>query len=144
MHVNMDRKNVTIYTKMCGYYARVLIMFSGTAFPRIPFTGGAAAELQQHDNVPKAQESQEEEQKHPVRPPAIPFDTLVQAAEQARQQETAPTAFATQYDEVMRSLEDTDAQELLNALVFLGTRDNTRKEEEDRNHMRSTSFSTKL
>lgn len=117
-------------------------MFSGTAFPRISFTGAASVEQQlQHDNVPKAQESQEE-QKHRVRPPAIPFDTLVQAAEQTRQQETAPTAFATQYDEVMRSLVDTDAQELLNALVFLGTRDNTRKEDAD--HMRSTSFSTKL
>lgn len=139
----MDGNNVTIYTEMCGYYVRVLIMFSGTAFPRISFTGGASAEQQQqHDNVPKLKEMQEE-QKHPVRPPAIPFDTLVQAAEQAWQQETAPTAFFTQYDEVMRSLEDTEAQELLNALVFLGTRDNTRRNE-NTDHMRSTSFSTKL
>lgn len=92
-------------------------MFSGTAFPRIPTFGGA----------------EEETQKTPSKPPAIPFDSLLLASKAADSdlELTAETTEAKHrhnqtvknYADVVQTIETEDAKEFLTALVLLATRD---------------------
>ena len=53
----------------------------------------------------------------PATPPAIPFDTLVAAAETVRED-----GIVNQYKKVVENVQDEDAKELVQALVFLATR----------------------
>ena len=91
-------------------------MFSGTAFPRIPFVS--------ESNSSGAHETARPETK----PPAIPFDALILAADAARESESLPTDVArdaatiARFEDVAPRVADADAREFLAALVFLGTR----------------------
>lgn len=92
-------------------------MFSGTAFPRIPTFGGA----------------EEETQKPPSKPPAIPFDSLLLASEVSGSdiELSAETNAAKHrhnqtvknYADVVQTIKTEDAKEFLTALAFLATRD---------------------
>ena len=53
----------------------------------------------------------------PAVPPAIPFDTLVAAAETVQK-----NTIVNQYKQVVENIEDDDAKEFVQALVFLATR----------------------
>lgn len=53
----------------------------------------------------------------PATPPAIPFDTLVAAAETMEE-----NSIMNQYKAVVENVQEDDAKELMQALVFLATR----------------------
>lgn len=53
----------------------------------------------------------------PATPPAIPFDTLVAAAETMEE-----NSIMNQYKTVVENVQEDDAKELMQALVFLATR----------------------
>jgi len=95
-------------------------MFSSTAFPRIPLFGGkeppATAALS--DDDPGTTPDLE-------KPPAVPFDSLVLAADAApdhAETNRRNAASVTLYEDVVASVDCEDAREFLAALVFLGTR----------------------
>ena len=57
-------------------------MFSGTAFPRIPFVSESNSSGAHETALPE------------TKPPAIPFDALILAADAARESESLPTDVA--------------------------------------------------
>jgi hypothetical protein len=96
-------------------------MFSGTAFPRIPFSG--SGEVAAPKIAPKVTPK--------VAPPAIPFDSLLLASEEertvhpdSRDLEAWQTAITQNYASVAPEIAE-DAKEFLAALCFLATRKHT-------------------
>lgn len=98
-------------------------MFQSTAFPRIPYFNEAE----------KGEEKSTSEPNNTSTPPAIPFDSLVQASEAEREHEKATgennaathmrnSASVKRYEEVAANVKTEEAREFLAALVFLGTR----------------------
>ena len=89
-------------------------MFASTAFPRIPLFGSEPA---------TAESAAESKPATTDKPPVVPFDALVQAAEPLCHTETTRrnAVSIARYEDVAVRLDD-DAREFLAALVFLGTR----------------------
>lgn len=88
-------------------------MFATPSFPRVPFLN---AQDDHTDQTPVPADST---------PPAIPFDALVQAAENAKcAQDNSKSSILLKYEAIAKTIEDEDAQHMFAALVFLSTRDN--------------------
>lgn len=98
-------------------------MFQSTAFPRIPYFSEADKPEALSNPAPL----------NAATPPAIPFDSLVQATEAGREDEKAAggnnaathmrnLASVNRYEKVAADMKTDDAREFLAALVFLGTR----------------------
>lgn len=98
------------------------IMFSGTAFPRIPFSGSAeTAETAENTENNK--------------PPAIPFDALLLVSNEKRAEpveeptdlEHWQTKISEHYASVAPGISTKDAKEFLASLCFMATRANKKK-----------------
>lgn len=97
-------------------------MFSGTAFPRIPFSG--SSEIVEPKETTKPDEY--------TTPPVIPFNALLLVSEEARGTPTTnsgavepwQTRIVDEYTAVVPGIETEDAREFLAALCFLATRSN--------------------
>lgn len=96
-------------------------MFSGSPFPRVPFLASQQEATAQQNPAGTAA------------PPAIPFDALVSAAAEAKttQNRSAATSILSRYEAVAPTVKTEDAQHLLAALVFLGTRDSVTRRRVD-------------
>ena len=102
-------------------------MFSGTAFPRIPFTG--SNEVVTPEKTTKPDEY--------TTPPAIPFDALLLVSEGAHKKcnanvnseglEKWQTRIVDDYTAVAPEIDTNDAKEFLVALCFLATRSNQKR-----------------
>lgn len=101
-------------------------MFSGTAFPRIPFSGSAeVAEVAKvHKNAKGA------------KPPVIPFDTLLLASNEKRAQVNSDfhslkswqIDIKEHYAAIAPEIATQDAREFVAALCFLATRENNEED----------------
>lgn len=99
-------------------------MFSGTAFPRIPFSG--SNEVIQPKETAKPDEN--------GTPPAIPFDALLLISEEAHKESNTNVNFGAiepwqtkiidDYAAVAPGVDAEEAKEFLVSLCFLATRSN--------------------